>query len=121
MGPLESRHATCALTRNLPESPAHPTPADLGGQPVTWKAQAFLANPRLQKNSGEHRETRTSGPAYDLPLISEFCAENTPLETENIRLKKRQRDWGVGRRRKREGASRKERGWDSVGRGVLGL
>ena len=115
MGPLESHHATGALTRDLPESPPHPTPADLGGQPVAWKAQAFLANPRLQENSGEHRETRTSRPAYDLPLISEFCAENTPLETENIRLKKRQRDQGVGRRRKREDASRKERGWDSVG------
>lgn len=69
----------------------------------------------------EHRETRTSSPVYNLPFISESCAENTPLETENILLKKRQKCLGVGSRRNRKDTSRKEKGQHSVGRAVLGL
>lgn len=47
--------------------------------------------------------------------------ENIPLETENIRLKETKGAGGRERKRKREGVSREERGWNRVGRGVLGL
>lgn len=39
---------------------------------MAWKAQAFLANAGTPENSAGYRETPTSGPACDLPLISEF-------------------------------------------------
>lgn len=86
-----------------------PRPADPGGPRVAWEAQAFLGPPMMRENKEGRRETQTSGPACGLPLISEFCAEKTPLETENIRLKKRQRGPGVGSGRKREGTGWRKR------------
>lgn len=91
------RYANGVLVRHLPER-ISPSPADLVRRQLSLKTQASLVlrapPPPMRQNKEEDSETRTSGPACDLLLISEFCVENTSLGTENIRLKKRQRGRG---------------------------
>lgn len=86
-----------ALIEDLPEAPPNGRPADAGGPRVAWKARGLLGHPRSREDNREPRETRISGPAWDLPLISVLGGKYIRHLGRKTSVRERDKGTGWGR------------------------